>query len=331
MAIADIPTKMGPDFLIRTIFPGIVTFLAFFKSIVYSFIHEFWDYIDFGDKFLICVFLGFFIGLFFVLCDLYIYQVLEGTRLWPKPLWRFKYNRIQKYFLNLDRELEILIKRKKEELEKLSATELEELSLNISELSSKVREFPPDQSKRNFTRRYPVLPTRLGNVLCEYENYSLNRYGIHMMVFWNHLGQLLPRETKEELKLKGAIADVCVYLCFVSFLYIILGPAALLLQTESWVMIWNHLIPVKSFLSLLVSILIFKFLYELSITQHKSYGRFIKSIFDLYRRKLAEELGIKMKRTYLASKEELEEEKALWRKYQNYYLDYKFLRKLEET
>lgn len=326
MAVAEIPTKMGPDFLIKTMVPGLLVFFVFSKLIFYPLTDEFWVDLSFGDMLLMYILMGFLVGLFFMLCDLYIYQILEGIRFWPRPLWRWKYNRQQKRFQALDEELEDLIMRE-EESAKLSTTELQELSLKISKLSDRAREYPSDYDKKNFTRRYPEYPTRFGNVLCEYEDYSLNRYGIHMMVFWNHLSQLLPKETKEELKLKGAIADLCVYLCFASLLYIIIGPVALLLQSESWVTIWGYLIPVKSLLHFFLSILIFRLFYELSITQHKDYGRFVKSIFDLYRGKLAGELGVEIKRTHFASKEELEEERALWRKYQNYYLDYRFIKK----
>lgn len=329
MVVAEIPEKLGPDFLIKTIFPGIIVFIAFFQPI-YPFIYEFWDPLNFGDKLLICILFGTFTGLIFILCDLHIYQILEGVWFWPSPLRRWKYEKIQRFFIALDKDLGRLIKQKREQLPELSATELEELSLRIINLSEKAREFPPNNNKNNFTKRYPVRPTRFGNVLCEYEDYSLNRYGIHMMVFWNHLSQLIGKEIKDELKFKGAIADMCVYLCFTALLATILGPVILFFQKESWIVVLNFSIPAKSILYLSFSLSAFKILYELSITQHKNYGRFVKSIFDLYRGELAKALGIEIKRMHHASKEELEEEKALWKEYLHYYLDYKFIKRKHE-
>lgn len=325
MEIAGVPARLGPDLFIRTLLPGVVVFTVFFDPIIHPLMHGFWDPLEFSDTLLVCFLCGLLVGFLFMICDLYIYQVLEGTRFWPESLRKWKYERIQKNFQKLDQELKGLIDQKKEKSIQMSTTELNELSLKISRLSARVREFPPTYDRENFTRRYPAYPTRFGNVLCEYEDYSLNRYGIHMMVFWNHLSQLLPEGTRKELGFEGAVSDLCVYLCFANLIYVLVGPAALLLQRESWVIVSNYTIPAKSLLCLILSFLAFKFLYELSLSQHKNYGRLVKSVFDLYRGKLAEELDIEIKKTYFSSKDELEEERALWKRYQDYYLDYKFI------
>ncbi|KYK34356.1 MAG: hypothetical protein AYK19_12270 [Theionarchaea archaeon DG-70-1] len=258
--------------------------------------------------------------------DLYIYQILEGLRFWPGSLWRWKFSKMEKYFQNIDKELEDLIKQENETASNLSSVERRKLNLDIRKLSGKAREFPRS-NQSNFTGRYPKSPTRFGNVLIEYEEYSLNRYGIHMMVFWNHIKQQIPKEVKEELNLKSAIADICVYLCLASLVYIFIGPLSLLLQKDSWIMIWDHLFPLKSFLYLLLSIIAFKAFYELSITHRKNYGRLVKSIFDLYRLELAKSLGIRIKKRYHTTEEEIDEEKALWEEYQYYFLDYNLLHK----
>ncbi len=320
------PTKLGGDFLIRTVLPGLAVFIAFFEPLIYPLSHEIWDKLDSEGDLVIWLLSGFAIGLILMLCDFYIYQTLEGLRFWPGFLWRWKYSRTEEYFQNLDKELEDLIKQENEITSNLSFVERRKLDLDIRKLSDKAREFPRF-NKDNFTGRYPMNPTRFGNVLAEYEKYSLNRYGIHMMVFWNHIKQQVPKEIKEELNLKSAIADICVYLCFASLIYIFIGPISLLLQKDSWIMIWGHLFPFKSFLYLLLSILAFRVLYELSITQRKNYGRLVKSIFDLYRLELAKTLGIKIKKRYHTTEEELDEEKALWREYQYYFLDYNLLNK----
>lgn len=70
---------------------------------------------------------------------------------------------------------------------------------------------------------------------------------------------------------------------FISLISIILGPVGLFFQEESWSVVWTYSIPMKSILYLLLSIIAFIAFYNLSIDQHKSYGRFVKSIFDLHR------------------------------------------------
>ncbi|MGD2248769.1 MAG: hypothetical protein PVF58_10230 [Candidatus Methanofastidiosia archaeon] len=319
MGVADIPLKMGTDFLIRAVLPGLVAFFAFFKPLIYPLIYELWNNLEFEGKLLIWLLIGFAIGISFMLFDWYIYQFFEGLRFWPKCLRRWKYKRIKEYFDNLQTDLENLKQEKKQE--NLSYEKQQEISIEESELKRKIREFPPDFTRDNSSKRHPVFPTRFGNVLCDYEEYSMNNYGMHMMVFWNHLFHNLSKETREEIKLQGAIADLCVYLCFASFWSIFLGPVSLLIQKKSWNIILNYSIPLSSFVWLFLSIIAFKILYELSITQHKSYGRLIKSVFDLYRGKLAKDLGFEIKKKL--SRANIEKEKALWEKYFRFYLDYK--------
>jgi len=326
MAIADIPTKLSIDWTIKILIPGFAAFFVIFEPIVNPLIHEFWRNLEFTNKLVVFLLVSFAIGIMFMLCDSYIYNFFEGSKFWPEFLWKWKYNRMLRYFDELDKKVGNSIIRIEEELEGMSRTEFENLSLKISKLSAKIRDFAPDYEKKNFTKRYPVRPTRFGNVLYEYQNYSLNRYGIHMLVFWDHLAQLLPDRTKEEHKLEGAIADMCVYLSFISFSSIIFWFAISVIQKGLRFPFWNYLTLERSFLYVLISIIAFKLFYELSIIQHKNYGKFVKSIFDLHRIELAEKLGIEIRRDYHASRDDLKEEKALWKEYQHYYFDYGFIK-----
>jgi hypothetical protein len=101
--------------------------------------------------------------------------------------------------------------------------------------------------------------------------------------------------------------------------------AALFLRQQSWIISWSYLALMGSLLHLMFAILAFIFFYEFSISQHKNYGRFVKAIFDLHRGILARSLGIEVKEGPPVSRQQSENEKALWKKYQNYYLDYRFI------
>jgi hypothetical protein len=274
MAIADIPTKLSTDWIIKILIPGFAVFAVIFHPIISPLLPEFWDDLGFSDRLVVLLLVGFAIGSIFMLCDSYIYSFFEGSGFWPGFLWKWKYNRMSRYFEELDREVGSSIMKIEEEVEEMSRTEFENLSLEISRLSAKIRDFPPDYEKKNFTRRYPVRPTRFGNVLYEYQNYSLNRYGIHMVVFWNHLAQLLPDRTKQEHKLEGAIADMCVYLSFAGFSSIILWSGTSVIQKGLRFPFWDHLTVQTSFLYVLISIIVFKLFYELSIIQHKNYQHY---------------------------------------------------------
>jgi hypothetical protein len=321
MGISDLPAKFGTDLLIKTVMPGVATSFVFYRPLIYPLNHEFWDSLSFGDTLLLMFLLGLAIGMAFMICDLYIYQLFEGLRFWPDSLWKWKYERMKEKFHLLDDELRDLKEERKST--EPGSTRHRRLSLRIKKISASLREFPPDYGRSSYSGKFPKYPTRFGNVLHEYETYPEIRYGIFIN-FGNHLSQLLPSETKEELKLKSAIADLCVYLSFSSLLYIFFVPAILFFRKEAWIQVWGHSVPLMSLVCFLVSILAFKALYELSITHHKSYGRFLKSLFDLYRGDLAEKL-LGMKKEDINRLYASEEERILWREYQEYFEDYTFL------
>jgi hypothetical protein len=194
LGVADVPTKLGPDILIKTVLPGLVILAIFFEPIIYPLINEFWNSLEkFGDKLLIWFLASFVIGFLFMLCDTYIYWILEGRRLWPSPLWKFKYWLMEKYFKNLETKLKSSVDQRDRKTKEMSPMKSRKLSLKIVKLGDRVREFPPDNNKSSYTGRYPKQPTRLGNVLYEYESYSKERYGINLEVFWNHIIQFVPR------------------------------------------------------------------------------------------------------------------------------------------
>lgn len=326
MGVADVPTKLGPDILIKTILPGLAISTAFFEPLIYPLIQDFWrDLEEFGDKLLVWFLISFAVGLFFMMCDTYIYRFLEGRKFWPGFLWKWRYRKMEAYFKNLEKELKSLVDQRRTNSKGLSPLESRILSLRIDKLASRVREFPPDYSKKNYTGRYPKDPTRFGNVLYEFEYYSFNRYGIILAAFWNHIIQVLSKEIKDELKLKLATADMCVYLCFASFLYIIVSPIALIFQKKWIFIVCGYSLPGKPIFYLFFSIIAFLVFYNLSIDQHKKCGKFIKAIFDFYREDLAKKLDIELPKKYLASRGELEKEKAFWEKYRRYYTDYDFI------
>ena len=132
MGVADIPTKLGPDVLIKTVLPGLIVFIAFFEPIIYPSILDLWNSCEsVGDKLLLWVLFGFVIGFFFMVSDVYIYRLFEGRRFWRGPLWKWGYSKMEKYFQGLDEELKKLVEKEKKEREKLSPREAEKLTLRI--------------------------------------------------------------------------------------------------------------------------------------------------------------------------------------------------------
>ena len=72
-----------------------------------------------------------------------------------------------------------------------------------------MREFPFNSE---LNQVYPRTPTRLGNVITEYESYSEEQYGMNFHVFWSRIWHILPKSCKDDLDIRGAKADSAVYL-----------------------------------------------------------------------------------------------------------------------
>lgn len=315
MAIADVPTSFGSSFFIKTFLPGFVASILGSYAVMPIIACSFWASLTVASKLILWTISAMVIGMMITSLDLYIYQFFEGIRFWPKPIRRWKYKRILRHFKKIDNKLKDVearigeIRKKKEQTNE-DKEELQELYYKSSELWAEVRKFPYNSEKGFYSRRYPDEATIFGNVLAEYEGYSEKQYGIHMMVFWPHLWLILPKELKRDLDLRGAKADFLVYFAFIFLSYIFIGGLGFFVQQK----------PLVAIISILISLFLWFFFYRISIQAHKSYGRYIKAIFDIYRVDLAKKLKAGIVITNLIPNDA---ERKSWRKYQKYLLDYK--------
>lgn len=166
----------------------------------------------------------------------------------------------------------------------------------------------------SYSKRFPENPTELGNVIAEYELYSEKQYGMHMMVFWQHLWLILPKELRDDLDLRSAKADFNVHVSFVLLTFAFIGTT--MFAFDSWYKIFSWSFPLKAVASALISLLGLFVFYKLSISEHKAYGRYIKAAFDLYRFDLAKKFNIKIS-------EFPEIEKKSWEIRRRFFLDYR--------
>ena len=324
MAITDVPTSFGSSSFIKTFLPGFVASVLYSFAVMPIIASSFWTSLTMENKLFFCVILAIVIGMVITSLDLYIYQFFEGIYFWPNLLRRWKYEKIKRYFKEIDNELKNLKDqrrkiRSKNEQTKKDEDDLAELDHKSSKLWAEVRKFPYNPDKGCYSERYPDKPTIFGNVLAEYEGYSEKQYGMHMLVFWQHLWFILPNELKEDLDLRGAKADFTVYISFVFLSYALIGGIGFYLQRTIWVSILTYDIPLGAIICFFISIVLCFLFYDISISIHKSYGRYIKAVFDLYRVDLAEKL--KMGITVNSVPDDAEREK--WRKCWKYLLDYK--------
>lgn len=148
-----------------------------------------------------------------------------------------------------------------------------------------------------------VLPTRLGNVIRSFENYPRKQYGIDGVRVWTRITSMA---AKEDLV---AVDDGKIGLDFFLNCSLLSGLMALLLLIlglvfrvpfrETWtVFVWLT--------AMLAGLLGWLLAYEASIGQASTWGDQVKSIFDLYRWRLLQQMGYKQSPTTRA------QERALW-------------------
>ncbi|MCZ7385313.1 MAG: hypothetical protein O8C63_11275 [Candidatus Methanoperedens sp.] len=327
MGLADIPTSFGSSFFIRTFFPASIA-TALYSFAFYEILkNSFWFTLSFENKILVLIMISLLIGILLNICDIYIYQLYEGIWGWPNFLKKYFHSRLVMKFIEYDTEL----KKKTEEknkletnIENLNNTEKERaeeelwlLNKDISKLSAELRKFPYNPDYNRFCQRYPEKPTEFGNVIEEYELYSEKQYGMHMMVFWQHLWFIIPKELRDDLDLRSAKADFSVYMSILLLFFLPIGTIGFWFQSNTWYQVFSWNLPIYSIVAIVFSILGCYIFYKVSISEHKVYGRYIKAVFDLYRFDLASKLDIGISKSPDLEKKE-------WKKLRNYFLDYRY-------
>jgi hypothetical protein len=254
-----------------------------------------------------------------------LYEVYEGRSLWPSWLTRALL-RLQKWKVRMllekagiidepgkslappwpERTLLWLWRIVKQLLKK--AKTADERALEIREAWSKLRMYPQDENGRPAA----TYPTALGNLLAAYEAYPLTRYGMDSVFYWPRLWLLLDTDRKEAVDNQWAVADGLVSLSAVSYAGGMLWLAALLahnaksLLAASGSTMARRLVqemhrfpahmpfpdPTQSLVWGIGLLLLGYFLYRLSLPSHRANGETFKSIFDLYRGRLAARLTL---------------------------------------
>lgn len=314
MGISDIPASFGQSFFLRSFFPASLA-TTLYGITFYPFLKEtFWFSLDFENKILVWIAVSLFIGIMLNSIDLFIYQFYEGIRFWPEALKNYFYKKhevkFNKIVSGLDEtydkidEIESLLDKSGDADKPKLESELRELHNKSSKLWKDLRLYPYNPEKKY--KRYPEYPTDFGNVLAEYEQYSERQYGMHMMVFWQHLWYTISQEIKDDLELRSAKADFNVYVSFLLFSHIFIGTIGAFFY-------WSLKLGI---VTLIVSIILGYFSYKIAVSEHKAFGRYIKAIFDIYRFELAEKLSITISNNP-------DEDRKSWTKWRHYLLDYK--------
>lgn len=244
------------------------------------------------------ILMAFFLGILLSFLDRGIYIFYEGRKFWPKWMRKRLIRRFQ-------RKVDVLV---------LRAEKYKDSDPKVyDEIWYYLRGFPIKRNKASESHGMPrvVFPSRMGNLLESYEQYSLNRYGMDGVFYWYRLRLLLDKDARKEINAASAEADAVVYSSFgfllSSFLYLVLGVSQLLIDlsvSSIWRPFGIEYNP-YAWLSMGVMLLGFAYItYRLSIPLHRSYGEYFKSMFDIGRKKLKAEM--------ITNMPEVESESEYW-------------------
>ncbi len=310
MSLEDVSTSFGYAVFIRVFLPGFVT-VGFIIYLAIPLIESYnIDLPILGqlinlpliEKLLTMTLLGFLIGSIIESADLYIYQLLEGIRFWPNPIWRRFHDSAVENYEDIIKSIEDIEIQMKSPLCSRQKLELYNQECNLSE---RLKTYPVTKAN--------IEATDLGNILKEYETYPKEQYGMDLNIFWSRLFLFVPEEIKNELDIRGAKADFSIYL---TFIFLIFNPIVGFRSYQLW-----------GTLPALIALIVWwfitsKFLYKLALRSHLSYGRYVKAVFDIYRIDLANKLNLP---TYLCPNEG---ERVIWKDYGEFLEEYTSQRNL---
>ena len=217
-----------------------------------------------------CMFLGF---------DDPIYMILEGRRYWPNWLKKCRINvqakRLQKLINKKNQYIDA--KGEKHALQRHDINYLKYLEI-VTELDR----YPVDENGEH----YVIYPTRIGNLLIAYEDYSFRIYGMDSSFYFYRIWLLIDDSIRKEIDGLRSIADGMIY-CIIAFsLSAILCFIYALIATFKSVSMININNPLLFYMLCFVLIILASLWYNLSLHVHYRFGELFKSVFDIYRKKV---------------------------------------------
>jgi hypothetical protein len=206
------------------------------------------------------------LGWLVVILDMQIYMVFEGRRYWPNPLLNL--------FMRLE---ERRLARLRQAIDQKKINKRRYL-----EALPEIRWFPIGESGKCFA----MYPTKLGNLIYSYENYSYRIYGMDAVFYWARIWLLLNKDIREEIDAQQALADSTVYCSSVlyvfGFLYLLYSFLSLF--NVRWIEDFakTSSLLLFAFLAIMLAFL----LYRISLHTHARFGDTFKAVFDIHREKL---------------------------------------------
>jgi hypothetical protein len=147
-----------------------------------------------------------------------------------------------------------------------------------------------------------VMPTKFGNVIAAFENYTRVVYGVDSVGTWLRLAAIIPTHYLLAIENAKAEVDFFVTSLVVVNVCILVAIAKLGVSVYSVISIgpladvWGIIVHIEwRFLACVVALGIIEWLvYRGAIDRAKVWGEFVKSAFDVYLPDLAYQLGYKL-------------------------------------
>ncbi|HVG33586.1 MAG TPA: hypothetical protein VM911_10915 [Pyrinomonadaceae bacterium] len=319
-----LPFDFGIKLIFRLLIPGFFLSLGFLPLL-----NTILDIGGWAGKFeYIYVLVVIFMGWLIIISDMNIYMLMEGRRFWPDRLRKFFIKREKRKLAGILRTTKIVESEKFKHREENSFRRLEQRIDKLTLPSFKryflkrarkkiVGDLEADDRRVDEAyfdlRTFPMsdegdyvvqFPTRLGNVLAAYENYSLRVYGVDSIFYWWRIWLKVDKDTREEIDNSQAIADSTVYTSFALFftgaiwlihailftLQLIITeylPVFKIILPTYRVTISEHAPTIRITWILSLIFLSAGFIvYRLSIRLHAQFGELFKSLFDVYEYKI---------------------------------------------
>lgn len=196
-----LPFTFGSQLIFRLALPGLLLALVLLPPLqVIS--EQIAPTIEIGVVFPVFAVLA---GLFMVLLDMPIFMVFEGRRYWPS--W------LKKKFLASE-------KRRLERLRNARAKAKNEGdNLTATEKAIEIFKFPLNEDSG---KPHAVYPTRLGNLMHEFETYPTIKYQMDGVFYWYRIWLGLDKDLRDDLDEQQAVVDSAVYICFIIYFSAIL-------------------------------------------------------------------------------------------------------------
>ncbi len=295
--LSTIPKLADKAFIIGFLFPVILfltAFLLLFSNVpwVTNILDQFMNK-DNIEKILYISLIIWGLSIVMMMLNNILYQFVEGYR-WPvsklAKLWSRETGLLDKKearLEELERQWEVAGDQFPEELQ----------SEHDSLLIERVQQFPSEKRL--------ILPTRFGNAIRAFEDYSRSLYGADSIPLWIHLNTVISKEFQAILEDARAQVNCLLNLFVFSVIIVVLSIARLISSIDFSKIFTEHpRVPhfgevlaseSMSFALFALCAAIFgRLVYEVSIERIYAWGELVKAAFDCYLPDLAKKLGYKL-------------------------------------